>query len=219
MNDSPDQLRSTIAWFVWTMCQIGILILMASRLPLAAKFPQPAENLAMLAMIFTQLVIASVIGRPLLRDVRTFAIAFATAIPMLVLATLLSGQPASHAIIPAITVAAWFGASASIGAIRSDAIRTPMQALMLLLTVGGPVLVYLSWEFGRRPIAVDGWIAFVSPTLGAASTFIHGTSQIWTIVVPIVVIIAISTIRFRQARLKLNETVKTSNGHLKGLVG
>jgi hypothetical protein len=65
---------------------------------------------------------------------------------------------------------------------------------MLILTVGGPVFLYLVWEFGRRAIAGDGVIAYVSPTLGVVTVLHQGWEAVGMIGVPVGFLIIVTGI-------------------------
>ncbi len=167
MNDSRDQIASFVAWLAWMAAQVGALAVFAFRVPLSARFPEPIEDAALVGVLVTQSVLAAAMGRGLLRDWRTYAFAISGGVPIAILATLLSGRPAGESVGVVVVLSLWLGVMAAAGAVRVDAVRAAGQAVLLLLTAGAPVMLYFAHEFGRRPVAADGVIAVVSPTLGA----------------------------------------------------
>ncbi len=188
MNASGDQISSFANWALWMAAQVGAVALFAFRVPLAAKFPLPVEDSALIGVLIVQLLLAAAMGRGLLCDWRTYALAISGAVPMLMLATLLSGKPALDTIGVMVIVALWLGVFAIVGAMRIDALRAAMYAVLLLLTAGAPILLYLAREFGRRAVDADGALAIVSPALGAISAT-SGSFPARMIVVPTAVLL------------------------------
>lgn len=219
MNERRDQLGTGVAWGAWTATQVAWLALMARRVQLSAKWPDAAEAWAAPGMLAVQLVVACAMGRTLLKDLRTALSAIAVACPMLGLAVVIGGGRTPEAAAAMVCTAAWLGAIASVGSLRRDAVRAPLMGLLLVLSAGGPVLLYLAWEFGRRAVSADGMIAHLSPVLGATSTYVHGWSRISTIIAPVAIILGVGVQQALLNRSGKPKAAPTDEVGLKGLVG
>jgi hypothetical protein len=99
-------------------------------------------------------------------------------------ATLLGGRPAADALAPMVLVSLWLGVFTICGSWRDPALRAVTGVLFLLLNVCAPILLYLNWEFGLRPVKLDGIAALISPTLGAITTCLHGWDRWWIFLLP-----------------------------------
>lgn len=219
MNEQRDQIGTGMAWGVWTLAQVGWLALMADRVGLSAKWPDVGEAWAGPGMGAVQLVLACAMGRTLLRDLRTAVSAIAVACPMLGLAVVMGGGRVVEAVPTMACVAAWLGAIASVGSIDRAAVRGPVMGLMLVLAAGGPVLLYLAWEFGRRGVDANGMLSHLSPVLGAASTLSHGWGQISTIIAPLLVILGVVAGKMLLSKRAKRKTDHSTGVGLQGLVG
>lgn len=216
MNDRRDQIGTSVAWGLWTLAQVGWLALSAERVGLSAKWPGAGETWAAPGMIAVQLVLACAMGRTLLRDVRTGLSAVSVACPMLGLAVVMGGGRVIEAAAGMVCVSAWLGVIASVGSIRSTAVRTPATGLLLVLSAAGPVVLYLAWEFGRQAVDADGILSHVSPVMGATSTLTHGVASAGPIVTPICILLGVLV---TQLIVRGKAKRPAADTGLKGLVG
>ncbi len=201
MIKANDQLQSLAAWLVWSAAQVGVLALMAWRVPLSASFPEPIEDASLIAMVLVQLILATVMCPILLKSVQDWAHAIAVALPMIMLAGLLADTSVDRAILAMVSVGLWLGVIQRIARVKWDALRTPLIAVMLLLSAGAPVLLYLSHEFVRPSITLDGAISWISPTLGAIAT-ITQSERVWQAFIVPIVLIGLDLLRSRLSERK-----------------
>lgn len=185
MKPKNDQLQSMLAWLFWSGTQVAILALMAYRVPLSANFPEPIESASLIAMVLVQLILAGVMCPILLKQVRDWAQAIAVALPMMVLAGLLAQMPLDRMLMTMVCVCAWLGVMQRIARLHWDVLRTPLIAVLLLLSAGVPVLVYLTHEFTWQGISVHSAWSWISPTWGAITTIMQSQDSWQVLVVPL----------------------------------
>ena len=135
---------------LWLLVQLAAVALAVLRVPLAARYPEPAERRAAHLVLATQVIAAGLLLPLLFRDRRTAVAVVASAWPFQLAAGYLAGMPPAALAWPAAFVTAWLAALAC-GAAQ---LRTPRaQAIGItiatLLALGGGVLRYLRLEFGR----------------------------------------------------------------------
>jgi hypothetical protein len=183
-----------VTWLVWSVAQVGWLGLMAGRVKLSAKWPETGETWSAIGMVAVQLFLACVMGQALLKQWCDWVYASTVAVPMLALAMVQSGSTLSQSVPGMVNLMLWLGVLTWIGSIRSLAVHSLLKSIMLILTVGGPVFLYLVWEFGRRAIAGDGVIAYVSPTLGVVTVLHQGWEAVGMIGVPVGFLIIVTGI-------------------------
>lgn len=174
-----------LAWLFWSGTQVAILALMAYRVPLSANFPEPIESASLIAMVLVQLILAGVMCPILLKQVRDWAQAIAVALPMMVLAGLLAQMPLDRMLMTMVCVCAWLGVMQRIARLHWDVLRTPLIAVLLLLSAGVPVLVYLTHEFTWQGISVHSAWSWISPTWGAITTIMQSQDSWQVLVVPL----------------------------------
>lgn len=191
MRPNRDQVSLAIGWALWLGAQASVLAVFAYRVPVSSKFPAPMENASAIAVVLVQMVLATMLSPVLFRDARSVLCGIAGATPMTLLAILLSGQPWTTAIAPALVAGAWFGVLGLPNALRPT-LRIPLHALLLILSAGAPVMIYLVNEFVARPPAATGWLPWASPSLGAASTCLHDASGFWLIAPPLGILLGAS---------------------------
>lgn len=198
MRPNRDQVSVAIGWALWLGAQASVLAVFAYRVPVSSKFPAPMENASAIAVVLVQMVLATMLSPVLFRDARSVLCGVAGATPMTLLAILLSGQPWTTAIAPALVAGAWFGVMGLHNALR-PALRVPLHAPLLVLSAGAPVMIYLVHEFAARPPATTRLLAWASPSLGAASTSLHDASNFWLLTPPLgILVLAIILSRLYQ---------------------
>src|SRR5215211_6686279 len=82
---------STAPLLLWLLIQLGAILLAVLRVPLAAAYREPAEQLAPYLLFAVQVVAAGMLFPFLLRDWRTAVQVIATAIPFQLAAVYLAG--------------------------------------------------------------------------------------------------------------------------------
>jgi hypothetical protein len=149
--------------FLWMAIQLIALALAAGRVPLSARFPQPAESMATVEMLVAQIGSASLLFPLLLKDFRRFVLAAAGAWPMLFLAADLGGEPFLRVAVAAGFVSVWLlTLYIWVLAIRSSRWISIVIAIAALWTIGGPVLLYLHAEYGEQN-HLQFWNALAGP--------------------------------------------------------
>ncbi|MDB5326747.1 MAG: hypothetical protein JWM57_2316 [Phycisphaerales bacterium] len=159
----------TAAWWIWVGGQAAIVALYASQVKLSGAYPMPVEATADLGLAVGQLVLGTLLARALLPTGRAASLAAAPAVVFTVLAGQLAGQTISDAAVLFAVVCVWL-AVAGVWSFAS----TPRLALAFL-TLGGPILFYVSLEYGSAPTSLHSWAWAASPVLGVCSTRLHGT--------------------------------------------
>ncbi|HEY0008332.1 MAG TPA: hypothetical protein VGB55_06390 [Tepidisphaeraceae bacterium] len=179
----PTEKTFWLCWSVWAASQICVLALFAGRVKLSAGFPTPIESSAAVALIEWQLFSAALLAPHLLQNLRGFMMTVALAMPLLMLATLLSGQPARAAFFPGIVLVAWLGVIYQIANLHLLPLRASALTVLTLANAIGPILMILAAEFGdgRLPATT---IKILSPTLSGSSTFLHFSNARWVWLVP-----------------------------------
>jgi hypothetical protein len=156
---------STARLVVWLAAQLLILIIAAARVPLAARYPEPAEQLAPQLLLCGQAIVASLLFPWLLRDFRTTAQMLATALPFQLATVFLSGIPIRE-LAPAIGYVDAFSGALAIWSplLRSNLAQSLGVALASCLTLGGGMLRYLRVEYsGGRGASVPHTWETVTP--------------------------------------------------------
>lgn len=136
----------TAPLLLWLVMQLSALALSAARIPLAARWPEPAEAAAVQIMMVVQVITSAMLFPWLLRD-RWCAVAIVlTAGPMLQLAVVLASAP------PTVFLRAWAGVAAWLGMLAVWRWALPSRSLLLavagmnLLVIAGPLVAYFGAE-------------------------------------------------------------------------
>jgi hypothetical protein len=166
------------------MLQLLALAAAAGRVPLYARFPEPAERLAAVEMASVQIAGAAMLFPDLLCGLLPLILAVAISTPMLVLAGILSGESNDQILAASLLVAGWL----TILWAWRKILRTPYRqgvgiGIASLWSIGGPVLVYLQADFGSQahsiPLVLAGPIMVAvdllnSPKYGAPEIMLSG---------------------------------------------
>ena len=144
----------------WLIIQLLALLLATARVPLAARYPQPAELLAAHVMVVVQLTAAALLMPYLLRNWAAAVAVIVTAWPFLVLGGVLSALPTARLTALGGFVTAWLIAFALVNLTAPDAWRLWACAAAAVGTSGGLVLTHLSEEFGGRDTT---WLSWLPP--------------------------------------------------------
>jgi hypothetical protein len=195
------------------MVQLGALLVACLRVPLAAKSPQPAEVLAAHGVVLAQAVAAALLFPYLLRDRRAALAVVASALPFVALGGVLSGLPVGRVVAAAAYITLWL---AALGAVR-HAVRPRFHlaavAIASLVTVGTPLLLYLSVEFGNTDSAAAGtqqvferWSP-ISPALAALLHLSkHPNWRHWVMPVALLAVSVATLIRARSSRQVIHKS-------------
>jgi hypothetical protein len=133
---------------IWFVLQLLLTALVAARIPLAARYPEPPEQLAPQLLLCGQVIAASLLFPWLLRDARRSAEVLATALPFQLAGAFLSGTSIRE-IAPAIGYVDGFMVTLAIWSpvLRSNLAQSIGVALASCLTLGGGMLRYLRVEY------------------------------------------------------------------------
>ncbi|HSI34746.1 MAG TPA: hypothetical protein VK986_14255 [Tepidisphaeraceae bacterium] len=172
---------------IWVGLQFGLLALAAFRVPLSARWPVPAEQLAMHEMAIGQAIGGALLLPILFRTLTSSAMAIALAPLFLLLAAAMGAYADTERLIWCAgyvglwlgACALWAGAAAAAAAQRATLY---VMAAVLLLSAGGAMLAYLRREFGVPTQAFD-WnqVAPLGPASGAVVILEAGpaSGMIW----------------------------------------
>ncbi len=139
---------STGALFLWLAIQLLALLLPALRVPLAAKYPAPAELNAVAVVLAAQVGAGALLFPTLMPEWRTAAAVIAIVLPFQTLAALLAAVPPSHVVEPGAYVVTWLASLALWrAALRLTAARLWLVAVASAVSVGGATLWYLRSDF------------------------------------------------------------------------
>jgi len=159
-----------MAMVVWLALQMCALALSAGRTMLWARSPRASEQLGLAVMLVTQIVAASLL-LPLLCGRRTVLILAATGWPMAQLAAFVADASFHRVILGETYVSVWL----VVVHVWSRLISSPpgrlyASAIAMLLSLGGPVLCYLSVDFAEEAPHVV-WVSagVFGPAMGAIS--------------------------------------------------
>ena len=139
---------ATAPLIVWLILQLLVLGIATLRIPLAARYPEPAETLALHLMLSAQGVGAAMMFPFLLRDARCAVQVLAAAVPFQLAAAHLAGRGVWESIDAMLFVDAWILTLAIwSAALRSDRLRAIGVCVATCLTLGGGILQYIRGEF------------------------------------------------------------------------
>ena len=136
-------LSITAPLLLWLLLQLSALALAAARVPLAARWPEPAEDIALHFMVAVQLTTSAMLFPWLLRDRWCVLAHILVAGPMLQLASLLSSAATSPFLSAWACVAAWLSMLALWQWIMPPRSLLRFVAGLNLLVLGGALLIYL----------------------------------------------------------------------------
>jgi hypothetical protein len=168
-------LSSTAPLFVWLLIQVGALAGAAFRLPLAAKYPQPAEMQAASVLLAAQIIGISLLFPFLCRTWNSTVAVAASAFPLLLASCGLAGQIDAFAPL-ALFVVLWVAGTGCWRAVLTRRWQHVLAALLTTYTAGGAILWYLRGEFvmnGQLPPLPHGF----SPLL-SAFTLAQGAPEV-----------------------------------------
>jgi hypothetical protein len=139
---------STAQLVVWLALQLIVIALGAARVPLAARYPAPAEQLAPHLLLCTQVIVVSLLFPWLLNDVRAAVQALATALPFQLASAYLAGNSARE-ILGALAFVDGFILVLAVWRplLRSSFAQSLGVSLASCLTLGGGMLRYLRVEY------------------------------------------------------------------------
>jgi len=135
---------------LWLVAQLAALCLAVFRVPLAAKYPEPAESLATHVLLAVQIAASAMLFPYLLPNWRTTAGVIATAWPFAAIASTLSALPPArtamaeaYVVIWLLTLALWRPV------LREHRLSLYGVALATTFSIGGAALWYVRLEFAR----------------------------------------------------------------------
>jgi hypothetical protein len=189
---------------VWIALQLAALTVGALQMPLSARYPVPAERLALHVMLVVQVSSAALLFPSLMRTWGMSVMAIAVSWPFVQLAGHLSGHSAGVVVASAVYLSGWLGVLAAWrGMLRSERAQLAGAAVAVTLSLGGALLWYLRVEFTS---AVDGsglarW-SMLGPVTGVLSIVIEGAArwEPWLFLLSFFVVtcVTIAVIRLRQ---------------------
>jgi hypothetical protein len=170
-TESDVPLPPTKPLLLWLTLQLAVLALAAARVPLAAKYPRPAESLAIHLMLATQVAAAALLFPFILRDLRVATMVIVSTWPFDLLAAHLSALPAAQ-FLPAVSYVTLWLVTLTIwrSVVTSDMLQLVAVTVATAWALGGAGLSYLHDEFTARGVG-EGVVEFaadgLSPMVGA----------------------------------------------------
>lgn len=158
-------LAPTAPLALWLALQLAAILIAVLRVPLAAQYPEPAEQMAIYLLSGTQVIAAGLMFPFFLRDGRC-AVIIVSGWPFLLAAGYLAGMTPTALLLPAAFISTWLATLA----LWATASRTPRErmtaaAMVSFLTLGGAVLRYLRLEFAVLQNPSGFRIESISPLL------------------------------------------------------
>jgi hypothetical protein len=147
-QSDPSRSSSTAQLIVWLGTQLAVLTIAAARLPLAARYPQPAEQLTPNLLLSAQLIMASLLFPWMLRGARCIAQILAAALPFQLASAYLAGTSAREVA----GAVAYVDSFVIVLGLWSPVLRSSLTqslgiALASCVTLGGGMLRYLRVEY------------------------------------------------------------------------
>ncbi len=137
---------------LWLLVQLMTLIVGTLGLRFSAQYANPGDIESLRLMLIVQIVVATASYRYLLASPFATLTAALSVWPFSVLSAFLSGERLAETILAGIYVSVWLMALGMLNRVKGTPLPPTVAALLNLLTLGVPALVYLSMEFGRREI-------------------------------------------------------------------
>ena len=170
---------------LWLVVQLAALFLAAFRVPLAAKYPQPAESLATHVLLAVQVAASAMLFPHLMPNWRTTAAIIATGWPFAAIASILSAVPLARMAAAEAYVTVWLLALALWRAVlREHRLSLYGVALATTVSIGGAALYYFRLEFG--PIAAgsavggNGYALIALSPIAATLRQLSAPGMFWT---------------------------------------
>jgi len=161
--------------------QLLVLALFAAQVPLAARYPPPAEDSVAAAVLLVQVVGIILLGPTLVPSYRSVAAAGSGAAVVVLAATLLAGHATAEVFSPLLLLTLWLFA-----VVKN--ISPKLQALLAALTIAGPAILWAKGEAGSVGSVFP--LLNLSPSVGAISTCLHLQGWIAAFAVPVLLILA-----------------------------
>lgn len=172
MQSAPVSSNSATAWAIaaWLAAQLGALGLCAMRAMLWARAPRAGEQLALDAMLATQIAASALLFPLLLRNLPSTVFAIATAWPLSQLAALLADASLNQWLAAESYVSLWLIALHLWSRVLQNSWAKLLgTAIAATLSLGGPLLWYLRLDFGNGPESQPRGFAAFGPIAGAIS--------------------------------------------------
>jgi len=177
---SAPAIRHAATWWLWMATQLLVLALFTAQIQFSSRFPPPIEDSAAAAVLAVQVTLVILLNTALLPDYRAAVAAGAGGVVVLLTAELLAGQRAGEAFWPLLLLFAWLLALVK-------RISPKIQALLAVLTLAGPALLWAAAEAGTSGRSFALW-AF-SPPVGAITTSLHFPSHLTAFALPLTLIL------------------------------
>lgn len=166
---------------VWLGLQLAVTLVVVLRVPLAAQYPEPAEQMAAYLVTGTQVVAGALLFPFLFRSGHAAVQVIASGWPFLLAAGYLAGAVQKNLLWSAAMVSTWLLALA-LWAPLLRSFRAQMLGVAIggLLTLGAGILRYLRLEFGSGGGELAFGVESASPLLSTwAALEGSGISAAW----------------------------------------
>jgi hypothetical protein len=179
--------RSSVAFapvLLWLALQGLALVAAGLRVPFSARFPVPAEQMALHEMLVVQMVGSALLFPMLFRTFATGVLLIAGTMIMTQLAGMLASTERESTLIAVCTYPTLWLAGLGLWAyaLRTTRARMYGVATAILVVIGGVLVAYLQREFGA-PIQPFDWSkhGYLGPLMGGITLVEAGewTGKIW----------------------------------------
>jgi len=184
--DPPIEPQPSPFWptLIWMLIQLALLVLGACRIPLSARWPMPAEKLALHEMAIGQIIAASLFLPILFRTFTSSVMVICSAPLFLLLAAAVAAWGDTVTLVWCCVYVCFWLITCAIwsAALRSPASKMYLVAGAVLLSAGGAAMAYLRREFALPSQSFE-WssVAAAGPATGAVMLLEAGprTGTVW----------------------------------------
>lgn len=177
-----DALQNVLSVATWLAGNCIALAIAAGRVPLSARYPQPAEALTAHVVVAVQVILAALLAPTLLSRCGMVVFVAVSGAAFVELAGVLAQVPQRQILMVITYGAIWIGGiSVSITSLPFRW-KSPLHSTLALATLLGPLLLYLSIEANQKNLA--GNAAQLLPVLSGLTLIdiSHFEIRTWVVV-------------------------------------
>jgi len=171
---APHRQNVALPIILWLIIQLATLIVGTLGLRFSAQYASPGDIESLRLLLVVQIVVATAGYRFLFAHPFVTLTVAVSVWPFIILTAFLSGERFQQTVLAGIYVSVWILALGMLHRVKGAPLPPTIAAVLNLLTLGVPVLVYLSMEFSRREIPRFGPIFDVLRLLEPAAPLTVG---------------------------------------------
>ncbi len=164
---SRERKNEIIAWLVWVGLQLAVLLVGLYQIPIVANSPVPTDHLILQGMLVIQLLFGITLSPLLLNRSENLTLACMTSVFFLTLAGLMSSKLIAATAGSCAIILIWLIAIYLLIQIPRLSLQSLLIAMLLLLSLIGPIGFYLELEYGGKIKPLQAILKYLSPTLGS----------------------------------------------------